>query len=233
VSETPTTAVTVVPTTSIAKPSFYDQGPAEMIKSASEIASALAQIIDKQKLYTLVQGKKYVRYEGWLALGSIIGILPKEELVIELPDGSYEAKVQLLNFKNGLVVGGASAICSIDEKRWGNADKFARRSMAITRATGKAYRLTLGWIMPLAGYEPTPLEDMPDSVIDRKPTGSLYNPKDETHRKAVISIAAKAGFSLAETNLDEMENLLAGKTTAQLMTYFNKDFRGTYDNRTQ
>ncbi|MBK8185727.1 MAG: hypothetical protein IPK63_23660 [Candidatus Competibacteraceae bacterium] len=34
--------------------------------------------------------------------------------------------------------------------------------MAQTRATGKACRLAFSWIMSLAGYEPTPAEEMPD-----------------------------------------------------------------------
>jgi hypothetical protein len=32
--------------------------------------------------------------------------------------------------------------------------------MAQTRATGKACRLAFSWIMSLAGYEPTPAEEM-------------------------------------------------------------------------
>ena len=35
-------------------------------------------------------------------------------------------------------------------------------SMAQTRALGKAYRMALGWIMKMAGYEATPAEEMPD-----------------------------------------------------------------------
>ena len=35
--------------------------------------------------------------------------------------------------------------------------------MAQTRATGKACRLAFSWIMALAGYEPTPAEEMPDT----------------------------------------------------------------------
>lgn len=147
------------------KPQFFDLGPKQMIAAASEVATVLKEVIIKQGLSLRVQGKDYVKYEGWLTLGSIMSILPKEDTVIELPDGSYEAKVQLINFKNGMVVGGASSICSIDEQRWSKAEKYARRSMAITRATGKAYRLTLGWIMPLAGFEATPAEEMPQAVV--------------------------------------------------------------------
>jgi hypothetical protein len=42
--------------------------------------------------------------------------------------------------------------------------------MAITRATGKAYRLGLSWIVTLAGYSPTPYEEMDGIVVDEKPS---------------------------------------------------------------
>jgi ABC-type proline/glycine betaine transport system substrate-binding protein len=41
--------------------------------------------------------------------------------------------------------------------------------MAITRATGKAYRLGLSWIVTLAGYQPTPAEEMFDIDIPQDP----------------------------------------------------------------
>ena len=46
---------------------------------------------------------------------------------------------------------------------WSTRPRYARRSMAQTRATGKACRLAFSWIMALAGYEPTPAEEMPDT----------------------------------------------------------------------
>ncbi len=83
-----------------------------------------------------------------------------EKDVQEQRDGSYIAYVDLIDVNSGRKLGGASALCSIDEANWRNRDKFARRSMAVTRATSKAYRLSYGWIMALAGYEGTPVEEM-------------------------------------------------------------------------
>ena len=56
--------------------------------------------------------------------------------------------------------GGASALCGMDEPKWASKPDYARRSMAVTRATGKAYRLGFSWIMELAGYASTPAEEM-------------------------------------------------------------------------
>lgn len=134
-----------------------------MVSQAVEIANELKKVIDKQRLYNDIQGRRYVKVEGWQTLGTLMNIQPREvpSLTRCLEDGSYEATVELVNIISGRVVGMGSAICGIEEKRWANADRYARRSMAITRATGKAFRLGFAWIMALAGYETTPDEEMP------------------------------------------------------------------------
>lgn len=141
--------------------SFFQMDPADQIVHATKIAGVLHDVIQKQNLFTNIQGRKYVRLEGWLTLGTFLGITARERNVFRHDDGSYEAFVDLIKFADGTVVGGASALCSIAEKRWATADEYARRSMAITRATGKAYRSNFAWIVALAGYEPTPEEEMP------------------------------------------------------------------------
>lgn len=135
--------------------------PKQMIARAKEYAEVLADVIDKQKLFTLIQGRKYVRVEGWLTLGTMLGFTAKEKRVTRLEDGSFEAEVEIVRYSDGTVLGGASALCSVHEKRWGSADEYARRSMAITRAVGKAYRINFSWIVALSGYETTPEEEMP------------------------------------------------------------------------
>lgn len=149
----------------LARPSIFNLEPAEQIKYAEKIASVLVDVIEKQGLYTNIQGRKYVKVEGWEVLGTFLGVLPRERLVTELPDGSFEAFVDLIRASDGVVIGGSSAVCGIDEKRWVSADRYARRSMAITRAVGKAYRTSFSWIISLAGYQATPAEEMPQEEI--------------------------------------------------------------------
>lgn len=165
--------------------SIFDLGPAQMVKSASSMATVLADVIEKQRLYTLIQGKKHVRVDGWATLGSMLGILPKERSVTEHADGSFEAFVDLVSVRDGRVVGGGSALCSIEEKRWSNAERYARRSMAITRATGKAYRLGFAWVMALAGYDATPAEEM----------DGVYRSNDEPGPSSDNARSSKSGSS--------------------------------------
>lgn len=158
--------------TGVVRRSLFDLEPKQQVQKATEIANALADIIEKQKLYTVIQGKKHVKVDGWALMGTFLGILPREKSVTRLEDGSYEAQVELIKAMDGSILGGASSICSVTEKRWGASEDYARRSMAITRATGKAYRLAFSWIIALAGYSPTPAEEMPADTPQQNERGA-------------------------------------------------------------
>lgn len=145
----------------VEQPQLLSLPPEQLIHEASRIATVLDDVLKKQQLFTIIQGKKHIRAEGWSTLGSLLGITPREVEVTEQTDGSYIAVIELFNWKTNQIVGRASALCGIEEKRWAKADRFSRRSMAITRATGKAFSQCFKWIVTLAGYSPTPLEEMP------------------------------------------------------------------------
>lgn len=134
--------------------------PGEVIRRASAIATELADVINNRKLYTNISGKKYVRVDGWTTLGAMLGVLAREVSVSENEAGDIEAVVELIRASDGVVIGRGSALLGSDENTWKNRPHYARRSMAITRATGKAFRLTFSWIISLAGYETTPAEEM-------------------------------------------------------------------------
>ena len=180
----------------------------DAIARASRLATSIADVIERQKLYNIIQGKRHVRVDAWIALGFLDGIVPRERDVREHADGSYEAYVDLIRFRDGAIVGGASALCGVDETRWKRAEKYARRSMAITRATGKAFRLHHSWVMCLAGYEPTPLEEMPTTVDaeERAPT-----PKRVAAREVV-----KQNQEIFTGTPEEVEKLKSYLTTKEV-----------------
>jgi hypothetical protein len=145
--------------------------PKEMIHRAAQLADALANIVNNQmdeegkpKLFVKIQGRKYVKADGWTTLGAMLGVVPVEESCTRLPSDSgfkgFEAKVKLVRMVDGAQVGGASAECTLNENNWKGKDSFTLRSMAITRATGKAFRLSFAWIMQLAGFEATPADEL-------------------------------------------------------------------------
>lgn len=161
--------------------SLMDYKPKEMVVAATEIANVLKDVIDQQKLFVSLNGNQHVKAEGWSVLGTMLSILPKEERVIRHEDGSFEAYVCLINNRNGHVVGGGSGFVGMDEPNWKKKPAYARRSMAITRATSKAYKTCFSWIIALAGYNPTPAEEM--DFLKTEPKGET---KTEGVKSAVV-----------------------------------------------
>ena len=143
--------------------------PAELVQRATEAANVLAKVIEDKKLYSSIQGKRYVRVEGWTSLAVLLGCLPREVSITRREDGTYEAVVELARMSDGAVLTRASAECGMDETKWAKGPDYARRSMAATRATSKACRLAFSWVMVLAGFQPTPAEEMIGVVESREP----------------------------------------------------------------
>ena len=125
---------------------------------AQDIARALAPVIDRRHLYAVVNGRKYVLFEGWTALGALLGVVPVTAWTRRVERG-WEARVEARTLA-GAVVGAAEAECLRTERAWATRDDYALRSMAQTRAGAKALRMALGFIIALAGYEATPAEEM-------------------------------------------------------------------------
>ncbi len=151
---------------------FRSDEPDEIIARATSTAGSLAEVIRSQKLATMISGREHVRVEGWTLLGTLLGVFPYTAWTRRMndPEG-WEARVEARTL-DGRLVGSAEAQCTRDENMWGNTpttrsgkhldrrDDYALRSMAQTRATSKALRQPLGFVMALAGFESTPAEEM-------------------------------------------------------------------------
>ena len=137
---------------------FGDASPLAVVERATEIAKVLSAIIEDRQLYREISGRKHVYVEGWTLLGSMLGVFPIVEWTRKTEDG-WEARVEARTL-NGALVGSAETMCSRAESKWKSRDDYAIRSMAQTRASSKALRMPLGFVMTLAGYDATPSEEM-------------------------------------------------------------------------
>lgn len=185
----------IVPVESPPPALFGTTEPDEIVAKATKTATALAGVVRDRKLFSDIQGKEYVRCEGWTLLGSMLGVFPVEDWTRPLSNG-WEARVEARTM-SGQVIGAAEAMCTRDEKRWKTADEYAIRSMAQTRATAKALRMPLGFVMHLAGYQVTPAEEMTfasDQGWDRAPSAAIPPPPCPTHGTKFMSFR-KAGTS--------------------------------------
>ena len=84
-------------------------------------------------------------------------------------------------------------MCSNREERWRNADEYAIKSMSITRASGKAYRIPLSFLAVMAGLEVTPAEEMPPEVKSnsiQKPARTFNKPENPVKEASEKQIQA-------------------------------------------
>lgn len=148
--------------------------PAAVIERAAAIAGPLGRLIRDQHLYSTIGGREHVRVEGWTLLGSMLGVFPVCVWSRKLNGEGWEARVEART-RDGAIIGAAEASCLRSERNWKDRDDYALRSMAQTRATSKALRLPLGFVIALAGYDPTPEEEMPQdaSKSGRTPSASF------------------------------------------------------------
>ncbi len=84
----------------------------------------------------------------------------RETITYDVDGFDWEARVAI-KLPTGVTVGLAEAMCSRTEVSWSQKPDPAVKSMAETRAESRAYRRAVGWIMNIAGYSPTPADEMP------------------------------------------------------------------------
>jgi hypothetical protein len=153
--------------------------PEAEVAWASECAKALVRVIDSQPSMKVKIGKgDYIKVEGWQVLGAMTKVdSVRVEWTREYKDPAtgdaigWEARVQVAD-RDGNVRGEGEASCLRTEANWKQRDDFALRSMAQTRAMGKAYRMALSYIVGLAGYQTTPAEEMPEPATKNSPKPS-------------------------------------------------------------
>src|SRR5690348_14246780 len=129
---------------------------------AIQVAQVLQKFVKDNNLTANIQGKQYPLVEAWTFAGSQFGLIPIVK-TLECLSGSnpmtgdseikYRAEVEVMNVGTGMIVGRGIAICSNKEYSKKKFDEYAIASMAQTRATGKAFRIPLGWLMKASGFE--------------------------------------------------------------------------------
>ena len=164
--------------------------PDTILENARTAAKALVSVVSQKKNPVIMNGEQYLEYEDWQTCGQFYGYTVRtgEAVMVEI-DGVKGAKAQadLIDIKTGMYLGGAEAYCMRDEERWNTRPKyewqgegenrkrvkvgdevvpwFQLASMAQTRAGAKAFRNRLAWVVVLAGYRPTPAEEMTRGTV--------------------------------------------------------------------
>jgi len=164
--------------------------PDIVLENARTAAKALTSVIGQKKKPVIIGGEQYLEFDDWQLCGQFYGYTVRtgEAVMVEI-DGVKGAKAHadLIDIKTGMYLGGAEAYCMRDEEKWGTRPKyewqgegdkrkrikigdevvpwFQLASMAQTRAGAKALRNRLAWVAVLAGYRPTPAEEMTEGTV--------------------------------------------------------------------
>ena len=144
-----------------------DISPMDLLEAGQAQAQALMEFARRADAIVTINGNEYVKVEGWCLIGKANNTHAATEWTRPVLNDSgdviaYEAKVTLM--KDGAVVGSAISECGMDENvakgRRDRSGHNAAKSMAQTRATSKAFRMSFSWVAVLAGYKATPAEEM-------------------------------------------------------------------------
>jgi Sec-independent protein translocase protein TatA len=193
--------------------------PGARFDVAARYATAAKDVITRQKLAVRIGNKDHVEIGGWQVLGTMAGvavdvvdwgpmanrvtgepILTEYEVYVKaqrtytVKGRDWWAKAEA-RLPSGVVIGSAIGIVTRGEDKWAKDDDTALLAMAQTRASSRAYRSALGWVMHLAGYSVTPAEDMPGGGT-RSPSPSASDPERPLGPAVANGDAGKASRAL-------------------------------------
>jgi hypothetical protein len=153
--------------------------PDVVLDEAMKAAKALKGVVQQKPKPVMMNGEQYLEFEDWQTVGKFYGVTAKVISTAFIDYGNaqgFEARAIAIR-PDGMEVSAAEAMCLNDEPNWNGKPLFQLRSMAQTRACAKALRNCLAWVVVLAGYRPTPAEEIQDMA-------SVQKPKDITPPKA-------------------------------------------------
>ena len=183
--------------------------PALILEEAQKAAKALSDVISKKKKPVIINNEQYLEFEDWMTVARFYGITAKVVSTSFITFGEakgFEARAVSILVATGEEISAAEAMCLNDETNWKNRPLFMLRSMAQTRACAKALRNVLAWVVVLAGYKPTPAEEMEGIKNGEHKEG-------EEQQKQVISIAqGKRFYAIAKSTKasdDDIKDWLA------------------------
>lgn len=140
---------------------LFSQDPEQAFRDAQRLVNIVASKCVGPGYLVNIGGRVYPRIEWWASVSASLGLFPQVVFAKRLDredEVAYEAKVAV--YRQDQIIASGEAMCSNKEGRWQHADEYAIKSMSITRASGKAYRIPLSFLAVMAGLEATPAEEM-------------------------------------------------------------------------
>lgn len=163
------------------------QSPQQVMTLVSKVAAATKALVGASVIN--LQGKKYIRVEGWQAIAAAHGCTVTADSVSMDDKGNVTSVAYVRRLRDGAQLGQAEGYVGMDEV-WGKRPTYARRAMAQTRAISRACRNAFAHVVVAmnsehsTGFETTPAEEVPDGGFQKEAkvasaTGEVKTKKPE------------------------------------------------------
>lgn len=198
--------------------------PSAQMRVANDVAAVCGEIVKKTAIS--IQGKQYIRVEGWESIACAYGCVAGSRDVERTPDG-YRAVGELRRIQDGVLIATSEGFVGTDEIKWFGGEKdvwdkverqmvrktipkrddYAIRAMAQTRAISRVCRSAFAHVVVLidASLSTTPAEEIPDEgfVNHTQPTEKEIVERQERREAA----QAVSGTHQSEQDLVDAANL--------------------------
>jgi len=184
--------------------------PSLQMRQATDVAGLCGEIVKKTAIN--IQGRKYVKVEGWMAIATAYGCVAGATNVQQV-HGGVAATGELRKISDGTLVATAEGFVGEDETTWFGGEKevrdkttqtgwatrkfpprqmYAIRAMAQTRAISRVCRSAFAHVVVLidTNLSTTPAEEIPDGGFHdyAQPTDEEITARQEQREKEAASV---------------------------------------------
>ena len=197
--------------------------PGTLMTQATDVAGVCKQIVTRTA--QSIQGRKYVRVEGWQSIAAAYGCVASA-INVEVLESGIRATGELRRVSDGAVIATAEGFVGNDENTWKNRPEYAKRAMAQTRAISRVCRSAFAFVVVLidADLSTTPAEEM---IYEHEPQGADQRVAGDTSSQAGHPLASAVSGAPAGPALSpSQERLIRAKLKDAGLT--DTDFAATY-----
>lgn len=185
---------------------------AEVYRASTDAAGLCRDIVLKTAM--TIQGRKYVKVEGWQSIAIAHGCVASSEDVSRVEDeglAGYRAMGVIRRMSDGAEIARAEGFLGDDETMWTKRPVYARRAMVQTRAISRACRSAFAHVVVLidSNLSTTPAEEVPDGGFEDRPAPRDVTPRRELSRNMDDGTQAKAPTTFAKAIDTPLEAFIA------------------------
>jgi hypothetical protein len=179
----------------------------EVYRASTDAAGLCRDIV--LKTAQKIQGRQYVKVEGWQAIAIAHGCAASADHVERVTDEGmtgFRAIGIVRRMSDGAEIARAEGFLGDDETVWAKRPVYARRAMVQTRAISRACSSAFAHVVVLidANLSTTPAEEVPEGGFDDRPM------RDVTPAKAAPAPAKAQQAAPKAMTLTERSEVLIG-----------------------